>query len=128
MDSINRSVFKSGTAEIQPYMTRFLDVIANLIKNVPNYISIEGHTSDKSDKNMQGVDQWGLSLDRADAIRKFYQKRIKEDQILRITGRADTEPFDSKEPNSPKNNRIVIVLLNPDVVGRFQTAAPPPSE
>jgi chemotaxis protein MotB len=125
MDSINRSVFKSGSSQIQPYMTKFLEVIGNLVKNAPNYISIEGHTSEKSEK-LEGIDQWNLSVERANAIRKFYEKRIKPNQVIRIVGKANTEPFDAKEVDSPRNSRVVIVLLNPDVVGKFQTAAPAP--
>lgn len=124
MDSINRAVFKPGSSEIQPYMAKFLDVVARLIKTVPNYVSIEGHTSELVDARIAGMDQWSLSVDRADAIRKFYEKKIKMRQVLKIVGRANTEPFDTKDPRNPKNSRIVITLLNPSVVGKYQTAAP----
>ncbi|MDX1923936.1 MAG: flagellar motor protein MotB [Rickettsiaceae bacterium] len=124
IDSLNRSVFKSGSTEIQPYMNKFLYVIGDLIKSVPNYIAIEGHTSEEADPGIKGKDQWTLSLERADIIRKFYQQRIKKDQILKVTGRANTEPYDLKEPKSLKNSRIVIILLNMSSVGKIQSAIP----
>lgn len=124
MDSINRSVFVSGSSDIQPYMMKFLDVVANLIKTLPNYISIEGHTSPGSDPAVANIDQWTLSINRADSIRKYYEKRIKPEQVLKIIGRANTEPYDIEDPNNPKNARIVIILLNPDVVGKYKNAAP----
>ena len=104
-------------------MAKFLDVVSGLIKNVPNYISIEGHTSLAAD-GRPGIDQWDLSLQRADSIRKYYQDKIQKKQILKVIGRANTEPYNLKDPNSVSNSRIVIVLLNADTVGKMQSTAP----
>ena len=121
MDNINRSIFKPDTAEIEPYMVRFLDVVANLIKTVPNYVSIEGHASPKTDK---ASDQWSLSVNRADMIRKFFSTRIKPGQIIKLIGKGDAEPYDYKDPNNPKNVRVVILLLNQESVSKFQKSIP----
>ncbi|MDX2050737.1 MAG: flagellar motor protein MotB [Rickettsiaceae bacterium] len=124
VDSLSRSVFKPGTAEVQPYMNKFLYIISELIKTVPNYISIEGHTAKEYDNRAGQVDQWDLSIQRANVIRKFYQNRIKPDQILRVEGHADTAPYDFKDLTSPKNSRIVIILLNTNTVGKLQSPVP----
>ncbi|MDX1916410.1 MAG: flagellar motor protein MotB [Rickettsiaceae bacterium] len=124
IDSHNRSVFKPGSSEIQPFMSKFLFMVTDLIKSVPNYISISGHTSQTNDTTLHGPDEWTLSIERADAIRKFFAQRIKQDQVLRLIGRASTDPFDANDPNSPKNSRVVIILLNSDSLGRNQNAIP----
>ncbi|NDB82423.1 MAG: motility protein MotB [Alphaproteobacteria bacterium] len=124
VDSLNRSVFKPGSSEIEPYMAKFLYIVSDIIKTVPNYISISGHTSVEADPEIKSQDQWTLSLQRSDTIRKFFEERIKKDQVLRLIGRANTDPFDPNDPQSPKNSRIVIILLNTSSLGKMQNVLP----
>ncbi len=124
LDSLNRAVFKPGSTDVEPYMQKFLFIIGDLIKTLPNYISIECHTSNKTDGDIKNLDQWKLSIDRANAIRGFLEKRIKKDQILKLIGRANTEPYDMTNLDSPQNARIVIILLNTSSLGKIQSAMP----
>ncbi|MGB0908751.1 MAG: flagellar motor protein MotB [Nitrospirales bacterium] len=38
------ALFGSGSATLRPEVKKFLDLIAGLIKGLPNYIAVEGHT------------------------------------------------------------------------------------
>lgn len=125
MDSDNRPMFKPNTHELQPYMNKILTVVGKLLRNQPNYISISGHTA--SIKNAsQDNDYWGMSSLRANEVRKFLvtNNLLNNKQVVRIVGKADTEPFDIENIYGPKNIRVSITLLNNSSVSKFQQAAP----
>jgi len=124
MDSTSRSVFKPKSTELQPYMIKLFEVIGNLIKTVPNHVSIDGHTSDVADGSLRGVDQWRLSADRADSVRRSLAHVLKKEQLLKVTGRANTDPYDTKNPSSSKNSRIAITLMDPAFVNKIQKSDP----
>jgi chemotaxis protein MotB len=125
MDSDNRAMFKPGTDEIQPYMAKILSIVGSMIKNQPHYISISGHTASFKDPALVGnTDYWRLSVLRADKVRLFLSNIIKHDQVVRLLGKADKEPFNIKDPYGPKNIRIGITLLNNSSVDRSQQSAP----
>lgn len=125
MDSDNRPMFKPNTYELKPYMNKILTVIGKMIKDQPNYIAISGHTASVKNANNTSIDYWSVSSLRANEVRKYLTNDlIKKDQVVRIVGRADTEPFDAKDIYSSKNIRVGITLLNNGSVSRFQQSAP----
>ena len=126
MDSNNRPVFKPDTYQLQPYMSKILTVIGKMIKDQPNYLVLSGHTASIKDvdKNQQDS-SWLLSSMRANEIRKFLTSKIlKDDQILRIIGKSDKEPFDPKDKYSLKNIRVTITLLANSSISGFQQSTP----
>lgn len=46
IDSQNRPMFKTGSAEVEPYMRDILRAIAPVLNGIPNRISLAGHTDD----------------------------------------------------------------------------------
>lgn len=46
IDSQNRPMFKTGSAEVEPYMRDILRAIAPVLNGIPNRISTAGHTDD----------------------------------------------------------------------------------
>lgn len=126
MDSDNRPMFKPNTAELQSYMEKILKVIGNMIKTQPNYISISGHTASiKNPAIAAGIDFWEVSSDRANEVRKYLSNNILSgNQIIKIIGRSDREPFDPKDPFGIKNIRVAITLLNDNSISSFEKSAP----
>lgn len=126
MDSDNRPMFKPNTSELQPYMEKILKVIGNMIKYQPNYISISGHTSSiKNPAIAQGIDYWDISCDRANEVRKYLTHSIlPKNQVIKVIGRSDREPFDPKDPYGIKNIRVALTLLNNQSISSFEKAAP----
>jgi chemotaxis protein MotB len=126
MDSDNRPMFKPNTMDLEPYMIKILTVVGKLIKDQPNYIAISGYTASirPTDKG-NNIDYWNLSAARANQVRKFLtHDLINNQQVERIIGKADREPFDPEDPYSVKNIRIGITLLNSSAVDKFQQSAP----
>lgn len=70
VDSANRPMFKVGSATVEPYMRDILRAIAPLLNDVPNRISISGHTDDLPYASEAYYSNWELSSDRANASRR----------------------------------------------------------
>ncbi len=70
VDSENRPMFMVGSAYVEPHMRDILRAIAPLLNDVPNKISISGHTDDLPYANGANYNNWELSADRANASRR----------------------------------------------------------
>lgn len=46
IDSQNRPMFRTGSADVEPYMRDILRAIAPVLNGIPNRISLSGHTDD----------------------------------------------------------------------------------
>lgn len=125
-DSDNRPMFKPNTAELQSYMKSILKVIGSIVKDQPNYISISGHTASlKNPATASDVDFWQISSDRANEVRNFLtENSINDSQVVKIIGRSDREPFDSKDPYGVTNIRVAITLLNEKSVSSYEKSVP----
>jgi len=125
MDSDNRPMFKPNTSQLQPYMERIIDVIGKMISEQPNYISISGHTASVQAGAASDLDFWNISSERANEVRKYMSRRlIDKAQVVKIIGKADREPFDTKDPYSIRNIRVGVTLLNDASVSAHQKSLP----
>lgn len=125
IDQEKYPLFKPGKAELETYSKNIIIKIAALIKYSPNFIAISGHTDADTAYLSESYTNWELSTDRANAARKFLvSSGIDQDRIARIVGRADTDPIDPANPNSPRNRRISITLLRNSVMPFSKISAP----
>ncbi len=112
VDKENRSMFDSGSAQLKSYTTDILKELGTMINQVPNRISLTGHT-DARPLARGGLSNWELSTERANAARRALMVGgMQEDKVGRVVGFADTVPFDKTDPNNPVNRRISIIVLN----------------
>ncbi len=98
-----------------------------MIQNQPNYISVTGHTASVKEQFANNMDFWKLSSDRANKVRRFLtieQSLLNKNQVVRIIGKADKEPFDIKNPYSNKNIRVGITLLNARSINAHLKSSP----
>lgn len=114
LDEKNRPMFDSGRAVLKPYFIEILHELAHVFNDVPNPISISGHTDSAAYLGGNtGYSNWELSADRANAARReLVAAGIGADKVLRVMGLADSVPFDGVDTQTPNNRRISIVLLN----------------
>ena len=71
VDANNRPMFASGSAVVQPYMRDLLREIGGLLSEVPNKLTLEGHTDAQAfPGGVTGYTNWELSADRANASRR----------------------------------------------------------
>ena len=134
VDENNRPMFDSGSATVRPAMRDLLRVIGEVLAEVPNRITLEGHTDAAPfSGGERGYSNWELSSDRANASRReLLQGGLPEDRTLRVQGLAASNLFEPEEPLSPANRRISIIVMNREAEDRlFRTdpeTEPPPAE
>ncbi|HFD6681999.1 TPA: flagellar motor protein MotB [Providencia alcalifaciens] len=115
VDSANRPMFKVGSATVEPYMRDILRAIAPLLNDVPNRISISGHTDDLPYASEAYYSNWELSSDRANASRReLIMGGMDERKVLRVVGMASSIHLDKENGLAPVNRRISIIVLNED--------------
>jgi len=121
VDANNRPMFASGSATVQPYMRDLLREIGAILTEVPNRLTLEGHTDSMPFAGgAQSYTNWELSADRANASRReLAAGGLTEERVLRVQGLAASVPFDRDDPAAPVNRRISIIVMNRDAEDRF---------
>ena len=137
VDEQNRPMFDSGSALVKPYMRELLRDIGQVLTDVPNRITLEGHTdSQPFVGGDRGYSNWELSSDRANSSRReLVVGGLPEDRMLLVQGLASSTLFDPKDPASPSNRRISIIVMNREAEDRLlripetveAEAVPPPA-
>jgi chemotaxis protein MotB len=114
VDEQNRPMFASGSAVVQPYMRELLQEIGAILGEVPNRLTLEGHTDAQPFAGGErGYSNWELSADRANASRReLVAGGLPDDRTLRVQGLA------------PTNRRISIIVMNREAEDRFWRVAP----
>ena len=112
VDQEGRSMFNQGTATPNDRAKLLLRAIAKIINQLPNRISIYGHTSANAGQGGKVEGDWTLSAARADASRRILQSAgVDADRVYQVAGKATSEPLYPDDPTLPGNRRIAIVLL-----------------
>jgi chemotaxis protein MotB len=114
VDDQNRPMFDSGSDMVKPYMRDVLQAIGSVLSEVPNRLTLEGHTDAKPfSAGVAGYSNWELSADRANASRReLINGGLDQQKILRVNGFGDVIPLDKDNIYNPINRRISIVVLN----------------
>ena len=112
VDQEGRSMFPTGTAQPNDRAKLLLRAIAKIINQLPNRISIYGHTSASAGPGGKADGDWTLSATRADSSRRILQGAgVDPDRVYQVSGKATSEPLYPDDPTLPGNRRIAIVLL-----------------
>ncbi|MEW5770042.1 MAG: flagellar motor protein MotB [Pseudomonadota bacterium] len=114
VDDQNRPMFDSGGAVMKPYTRDILREIGKTLNEVPNRISLSGHTDAVPYFGGEaGYSNWELSADRANASRReLVAGGLEDGKVLRVVGLGSAIPFDKDNPNAPINRRISIIVMN----------------
>ncbi|MDO8378093.1 flagellar motor protein MotB [Phenylobacterium sp.] len=111
VDQEGRSLFNEGQVQPNDRAKLLLRAVAKIVNQLPNRISISGHTSASMNGRKADTD-WSLSSSRADASRRILQgSGVDADRIYQVSGKANSEPLYPDDPTLPGNRRIAIVLL-----------------
>ena len=115
IDQEGRSMFAENSAKPNDRAKILLRAVSKVINQLPNRVSISGHTSATAgSKNPQ---DWQLSSGRADAARQIMQgSGVDADRIYQVSGKAASDPLFPDDPTLPGNRRITIVLLRENPV------------
>ena len=121
VDEQNRPMFDSGLDQVKPYMRDILRAIGSVLTEVPNKLTLEGHTDALPfSGGVGGYSNWELSSDRANASRReLIAGGLKDDRVLRVQGLSASVPFDKRDPRNPVNRRISIIVMTREAEERF---------
>ena len=106
-------MFDSNSARPNPRAQMLLRAISRVINQLPNRISVTGHTSAAPGSNRaSGPNDWALSSARANASRLILQSNgVDTDRVYQVSGKAGSDPLYPDDPTLAGNRRIAIVLL-----------------
>lgn len=114
VDEKNRPMFALSKAELQPYTKIILHEIAKTLNDIPNRISLSGHTdATPYSSGEKSYSNWELSSDRANASRReLIAGGMADSKMLRVVGLSSAVLFDPADPLNPINRRISIIVMN----------------
>jgi chemotaxis protein MotB len=101
--------FESGSPVPTEQATEIIGRLAREVGEIPNRVSIEGHTDAK--KFTGEYTNWELSSDRANTTRRIMQSYgVRKDQVAEIRGFADQSLRKGHNADDPSNRRISIII------------------
>ena len=115
IDKANFSMFGSGNAAMPARAQALIREVTKAVANMPNKLSIKGHTDNVPFTDGSERSNWSLSIERAEATRRMMEQGgMPSSRFSRIEGVAATAPFNDKDPSDPRNRRISITVLYTD--------------
>ncbi len=133
VDQDGASMFPSGSAQPFEKTQKLLSKVAEIIRTLPNEVSVRGHTDGAPYGAGSSYTNWELSADRANSSRRVLEENgIPSSKLANVVGKADTDHFVKANPMDPQNRRISIILLRDSVTkgadnvnATDQSSAPP---
>ena len=110
--------FATGNTAPTPSGEHLLGVLAEELSKMPNQLVIEGHTDARPFRNStlsSRYTNWELAADRANAARRIlHTSGVRPEQVVETRGFAAQRLLDPKDPDSPRNRRISVVVKFPN--------------
>jgi len=117
VDQEGRSMFEVGSAKPVPEAIKLLKLVSKVVMDLPNMISVRGHTDSRQYGAAAKYTNWELSADRANASRRvMLGSGLDLVRIENVMGKADREHLVKDDPLSARNRRISIILLKEALV------------
>ena len=111
LESEAGTFFDSGNANPSANGKDLLTTLAAQLGQLPNKISIEGHTDSKPFAGKGSYSNWELSADRANAARRIMQESgVRADQVSQVRGYADQRLRKPDAPEDASNRRISLIV------------------
>lgn len=128
VDRDGESMFPTGSSVPYEKTVNLINTVAEIIKKMPNQISVRGHTDSSPYSMGANYTNWELSADRANASRRvLLRSGINPKKLSNVVGKADTEHLKPNAPLDPQNRRISVILLRDSltksIVGLKKSAA-----
>jgi len=111
LESEKGTFFDSGSPKLNESGQEMLGLLAKQLGEVPNRVSIEGHTDAKPFTGKSNYSNWELSADRANAARRLMQgSGLRADQVDQVRGFADQRLRTPHQPLEASNRRVSIIV------------------
>jgi chemotaxis protein MotB len=111
MEGATGTFFDSGSPRLNADGRELLVKLAQELGQLPNTLSIEGHTDSKPYARSATFGNWELSSERANAARRLMQASgIKANQVTQVRGFADQRLRKPDDPLDPSNRRVSLIV------------------
>ncbi|MDT8406924.1 MAG: flagellar motor protein MotD [Methylococcales bacterium] len=113
-------LFASGEANLSVKAEPILAKVAEIVRRLPNMITVEGYTDDVPINTPEFPSNWELSGARAArVVRHLIQHGIAAERLASV-GYAEYHPIadNATEPGRNRNRRVVLVVLS-DAFARY---------
>jgi chemotaxis protein MotB len=111
LESDKGTFFDSGSTTPNEDGKDLLKRLAQELSQLPNKISVEGHTDSKPYAGTGAYGNWELSADRANSARRLMQQSgLKSDQVVQVRGYADQRLRKPEDPLDASNRRISVIV------------------
>lgn len=118
LDIKEKVLFDSGKADLKPGAEVILAQLATLLDDLPNQITVEGHTDNRPITTLQFPSNWELSAARSARVVRFFVERHGMDaHKFVVVGFGQFNPIASNknEEGRAKNRRVLIVINSQDI-------------
>lgn len=103
--------FDTGSSIIRPQAKQLIARVAPLIAASGRKIVIEGHTDARPYSKPDGYDNWDLSNDRAQSMRRLLKSMsVPEKRVIEVRGFAATQLRKPEDPFDYTNRRVSVLL------------------
>ncbi len=111
LESDKGTFFNSGSPKLNESGREMLVLLAKELGQVPNRLSMEGHTDAKPYGGKNNYGNWELSADRANAARRLMSESgLHPDQVAQVRGFADQRLRNPQDPLEASNRRVSIIV------------------
>jgi chemotaxis protein MotB len=112
VDQEGRPMFPEGSKFPFELTRKAIAAIAPILQQLPNQISISGHTAAGGVFSNPRYGPWDLSSDRANVVRSILSEfGLADDRVEAVTGRSTSDPFFPNDPYMAANQRVKITVL-----------------
>lgn len=112
VDQDGRAMFPPDGREPYERTRRLIAALTPALRQLPNRITITGHTSASRVLGRPGYGPWDLTADRANAVRMILEENgLPSDRIFAVTGKGDTEPMFADDPYLAANRRVSLLIM-----------------
>lgn len=111
VDSKGKPMFASGSAQMNDATIKLMALLGQSLTELPNDMVITGHTDAVPFTSRKSYDNWDLSTDRANAMRRILKDNgVTPDRFTRVSGMAATQLLKPEAPKDAANRRIEVLL------------------
>ncbi|HET7488830.1 MAG TPA: flagellar motor protein MotB [Acidimicrobiales bacterium] len=111
----DRVLFDPGSDALRPEGRSVLDAMGDVLANLPNKITIEGHTDDRPISSARFPTNWELSTARATSVLRYLvTAHGLAPSKLSASGYADQRPIapNDNDADRAQNRRVEILVLS----------------
>ena len=111
MENAAGTFFEVGSAKPKPALEAILKILAVEAGELPNPVSIEGHTDSTLYSNDKTYGNWELSTDRANLARRMMEENgLGTAQVVQVRGYADHNLRKPLQPQDACNRRVTVLI------------------